>query len=182
MQIEYFDVLNKLKLSGLIKLGLFTLKSGKKSNVYFDFKGLNGHPELVRRLSVMLSELINTDNPANNNYCLAGVPLGAISYSTHVAHILNKPMVLIREEKKTYGLESQIEGNTNGMYLVLIEDVITTGKSVIDTLHILKNNNIYVNSIVCILDREEGGVQNIENLGYKVKCLYKLSDLYTASL
>jgi len=166
------SLINRLKATNLIKTGNFTLKSGLQSNLYFDFKGLNSYPKLVAEISYELSKLM-----ISNDVCVAGVPIGGMSYAFMVSYIKNIPMVLIREEKKTYGTCQQIEGNTFGKDLVLIEDVITTGGSVISTLEILKKNGINVKQVLCILDRERGGVQKISEMGYHVTSLLKMSDI-----
>lgn len=162
----------QLKEANLIKTGNFTLKSGLKSNLYFDFKGLISYPKLVSEISYELSKFIN-----DNDVCVAGVPIGGITYAAVISQIKNLPMVLIRDEKKNYGTCQQIEGNTFGKDLVLIEDVITTGISVINTLEILKANNINVRQIICILDRQAGGVQKLLEMGQNVTSLFKMSDI-----
>ena len=89
------SLIERLKQSDLIKTGNFTLKSGVSSNIYFDFKGLVGHPQLVTELSYELSKLM-----IDENVCVTGVPLGGISFATMVSNIKSVPMVLIREEKR----------------------------------------------------------------------------------
>lgn len=172
-------LITELRQKDLIKTGDFTLKSGLKSNLYFDFKSLISYPKLVSDLSFELSKLI-----VDNDCCIAGVPIGGIPYAVSISYITNLPMILIRDEKKTYGTCNQIEGNTFNKQIILIEDVITTGMSVINTIEILKVNNIHVKQIICILDRESGGVDKLLNLNYNVKSLYKLNDLinYNPSL
>lgn len=166
------SLIQRLKDIGLIKKGNFILKSGLPSNLYFDFKGLISQPELIYEISIMLSELITCDN-----VCISGVPIGGIPYAVLVSQITKLPMVIIRDEKKTYGLCHQIEGNTFGRDMILIEDVITTGASVMNTLEILKENGINVKEILCILDRGVGGVQKIVDKGYTVKVIYHMNDI-----
>ncbi|QKF93968.1 orotidine 5'-phosphate decarboxylase [Fadolivirus algeromassiliense] len=166
------DTIQQLKAVNLIKTGDFILKSGQKSNLYFDFKGLNSYPKLISTISYELSKLIT-----GTNVCIAGVPLGGISYAVIVSQIKNLPMILIREEKKNYGTCQQIEGDTFGKELILIEDVITTGSSVINTLKILESNQIKVKQILCILDREAGGVETLTDMGYRISSLFTMSQI-----
>jgi len=165
-------LITELRHANLIKSGNFTLKSGLQSNLYFDFKSLISYPKLVSEISFELSKLI-----IDNDCCIAGVPIGGIPYAVNISYITNLPMILIRDEKKTYGTCNQIEGNTFNKQVILIEDVITTGTSVINTIEILKANNIQVRQIICILDRESGGFDKLSKLNYDVKSLYKLNDL-----
>jgi len=177
LKVSLQDLIKQLKQHNLVKTGDFVLKSGIRSNLYFDFKGLINHPKLVNALCEELSQLITNQSAV----CVAGVPLGGIPYATMVSHITNLPQVLIREEPKTYGLQQQIEGYVSGTKIILVEDVITTGQSVINTINILKANHIDIAQIICILDRAQGGVDKIIELGYDVSCLYKASD-FTGTL
>lgn len=163
-------LINTLKAHNIIKTGNFTLKSGMKSELYFDFKSVMSYPNLMSDISYELSKLIM------DNVALCGVPLGGISYAVLVSHIKTRPMVLLREEKKSYGMGKQIEGECNGN-VILIEDVITTGGSVINCIDLLKSCDVNVTQVVCILDRQAGGVEKIEEMGYEVKSLFKMSDI-----
>ena len=163
-------LIESLKSHNIIKTGTFTLKSGIISSLYFDFKSVMSYPKLMADISYELSKLITHDS------ALCGVPLGGISYTTLVSHILSRPMVLLREEKKDYGMCNLVDGQCDGN-VILIEDVITTGQSVIKSIELLKNSNINVKQIVCILDREAGGMEKIKEMGYNVTSLYKMSDI-----
>jgi orotate phosphoribosyltransferase len=166
------DLIGALRDVHIIKAGEYTLKSGLKSNIYFDFKRLCSYPVLIAQVCQHLSQLTDYQDK-----CIAGVPMGAIPYATLVSHLTNTPMSLIREERKTYGTQLQIEGDTFGKEMVLIEDVITTGQSVCQTLDILKTNNIKISTIVCVLDREQGGVEKLKQMGYQVVSLFQSSML-----
>lgn len=99
------QLIKKLKSAGLIHNNVTTLKSGVQSDIYFDFKGLVSYPQIISDISYELSKLIN-----NCNIIIAGVPLGAIPYACVISQITQLPMILIREYKKSYGLQKQIEG------------------------------------------------------------------------
>ena len=85
-------------------------------------------------------------------------------------------MILVRNEKKDYGLCHQIDGELFSKEVVLVEDVITTGGSVMEIINILEDHELKIKKIVCILDREAGGVSKLIELGYDVECLMKMSD------
>lgn len=163
-------LINSLKTHNIIKTGDFTLKSGQKSNVYFDFKSIMSFPNLMTDIAYELSKLIIDDT------ALCGVPLGGVLYANLISHIKSRPMILLREQRKSYGMCNQIEGDCNGN-VILIEDVITTGQSVIDTINLLRTCNITVKQIVCILDRETGGINRLTDMGYTVNSLYKMTDI-----
>lgn len=165
------DLIKQIKQYNIIKQGLFTLKSGEKSHLYFDFKSAMTYPKLMAEISYELSKLVMDDAT------ICGVPYGGLAYATIISQLKNMPMILIRKEKKEYGLCQQIEGKLFNNQVVLIEDVITTGASILETIDILKKYDIVVKQIVCILDREAGGVIQLKKMGYNVSVLLTLSDI-----
>src|SRR5438128_2644756 len=122
------SLLQKLIDHDLVKYGNFTLKSGKQSNCYFDFKGLTNHPKLVLEISYEMSKFVTQQDE-----CIAGVPIGGIPYAINIAQIKNLPMALVRNDVKQHGTQKLIEGNFY-QTLTLIEDVVTSGESVINTI------------------------------------------------
>jgi orotate phosphoribosyltransferase/orotidine 5'-phosphate decarboxylase subfamily 1 len=161
-------LITQLKANNIIQHGQYTLKSGQQSHIYFNFKSLIHHPTLLIDVCYQLSKLITQP------HSLAAVPMGAIPLTTLLTYLLNRPMLLIRPEKKNHGTQQQIEGYYDTV--VLIEDVITTAGSVINMINLLKENQINVSQIICILDRQAGGVDKLKSLGYHVSCLYQLND------
>jgi orotate phosphoribosyltransferase len=163
-------MLTQMINAGLIQRGNFILKSGKSSNVYFDFKGLVSHPDILIDIGTELNKLIID----RENKVIIGVPMGGIVYATVLSIISKIPLVILRPEQKDYGMKRQIEGDLTGKEVILVEDVITTGQSVLETLKTLQSK---VSQILCIMDREEGGITAIKNCGYNVSSLFKLSDV-----
>jgi orotidine 5'-phosphate decarboxylase subfamily 1/orotate phosphoribosyltransferase len=117
----------------------------------------------------------------SNDAIIAGVPLGGISYATLIAYLKRLPMIMIRSEQKEYGTLKQIEGELFDLTkeVILIEDVITTGQSVRETIEILTKYGLKVKQIICILDREAGGVETLRQMGYEVNSLFELKDIMT---
>ena len=148
-------LIDSLKTHNIIKTGDFTLKSGQKSTIYCDFKSVITYPKLMSDICYELSKLITSEG------ALCGVPMGAISFGTLISYIMQRPMILLRETRKEYGTCNLIEGKCEGK-VILIEDVITTSQSVIECIELLKQENIEVTQIICILDRQTGGVQRLQ--------------------
>lgn len=142
-------LIEKLKDAGVINIGNYTLKSGKKSVLYFDFKSLVSEPDLLYNVSLQLSTLILD----RRNIVVGGVPMGGIPFSIMISHISRIPSILIRDEQKEYGKKKLVEGKVGE--IVLIEDVITTGKSVLKTINSLKKGGFKVREIICIINRGE---------------------------
>ena len=173
------NLIKKIIDANIIKFGQFTLKSGQQSNMYFDFKKIVSYPKILMKISYELSKLINKYDKENTILC--GVPMGAIPYATIISTITNIPSIMIRDSTKTYGLQNLIEGEyinnvtDKPKECILIEDVVTTGMSVIETIKKLETNGIMVTQIIVILDR--GGLDNIKQLGYNVVSLLKIDNI-----
>ena len=171
------DLLHKLIKIGVIQYGTFTLKSNQKSDIYCDLKKIISYPKILEEICYELGALIKD----KNNIILGGVPMGAVPYAIVISILYNIPGVMIREHEKDYGTKKVIEGDYQGQDLVLIEDVITTGESLVQTLNILENENINVKEIIVIVDRDGGGVKNLSNRGYKITSLFTLNQLRPTS-
>ena len=130
------------------------------------------YPTLISTISHELSKLISEPK-----VCVAGIPFGGLPYATLISQFKNCPMILIREDKKQYGMCQQIEGHLKNRSVVLVEDVITTGSSVESIIQVAKEHGIQISQIICILDREAGGVSRLRSLGYNVSALFKMSEL-----
>lgn len=167
-----YDFICMLYDNGYIQKGDFTLKSGLKSEYFYDLKSVCDCPELLRLLCRHALYLV----PDANKYCIAGVPMGAISYASCISNLIDSPMILIREVIKPYGNKRQIEGKARGREVLVVEDVITTGKTVLETIKIIEKNGLKVAKVLCILNREQGGTELLKQAGYSVVNLLYASD------
>ena len=135
----------------IITHGMFTLKSGEQSNLYINLKNIISYPQLMAGLCVQLH--IKYLSHITDNIILCGVPYGAISISTTLSMISNIPQIFLRKETKGYGMNRLIEGDTTSKQVVIIEDVITTGSSVIETCNTLEQHGYNIHSILSIVYR-----------------------------
>lgn len=166
------SLLQQLKDHKIIKYGNFTFKSGLKSPVYIDCREIMGYPKLMKDICKNLYNLIE-----NQDVILVGVPIGGISFSCCISTSFNIPMIILRDKPKEHGRCKLIEGLHFDKKCVIIEDVITTGGSVIESIKKLEGVGLQVSEVIAILDWEKGGKDNIRNMGYSVKTLFKASDL-----
>lgn len=164
-------VINEFINNKVVKYGNFVLKSGEKSNYYADLKSLVNYPKLVNRMmNDIYQELIHQNLCEDiggisydfSDYVICGIPYGGIYFASLLSSISNIPLILLRNDVKTYGTKKQIEGNYVGKKVILIEDVITTGSSIIDSLKILHAHNIDVSYIYVLLNREQNGFVNVD--------------------
>ncbi|WP_185873402.1 orotate phosphoribosyltransferase [Blattabacterium cuenoti] len=159
---------------GIIKFGKFTLKSGINSPVYIDFRPIASKPKLLIELSHLLLEIV----PSNKFELICGVPYAALPIATALSLITNIPLIIKRKENKGYGTKKMIEGiYKKGQNCLLIEDVITSGASLLKTIIDIEKEGLIVKNIISILDREQGGIENIKNIGYNIQSLFKIKEV-----
>jgi len=153
--------------------GDFVLRSGKRSNRYFDKFLFETDPALLRRLGRHLAQLI----PAETQR-LAAPELGAVLLGGAVSMETGLPLVLVRKEPKGYGTSKQIEGRYQpGERFTVIEDVVTTGGDSLRSAQVLRDAGANVIHLVVVLDRGEGGEDNIRTAGIPYTPLFRLTDL-----
>jgi orotate phosphoribosyltransferase len=153
--------------------GDFVLRSGKRSNRYFDKFLFETEPALLRRLGKHLTRLV----PAETQR-LAAPELGAVLLGGAVSMESGLPLVLVRKEPKGYGTSKQIEGRFEpGDRVTVIEDVVTTGGDSLRSAQVLRDAGVEVIHLVVVLDRGEGGEENIRNAGIPYSPLFRIADL-----
>jgi orotate phosphoribosyltransferase len=153
--------------------GDFVLRSGKRSNRYFDKFLFETDPALLRRLGRELARLV----PAETQR-LAAPELGAVLLGGAVSMETGLPLVLVRKEPKGYGTSKQIEGRLQpGERVTIIEDVVTTGGDSLRSAQVLRDAGVQVTHLVVVLDRGEGGEENIRQAGIPYTPLFRINDL-----
>lgn len=168
---EFFLECYKL---GIIKFGRFTLKSGIESPFYVDLRPLASDPKILKKLANYLLEML----PLDNFDIICGVPYAALPMATAMSLESYLPLIIKRKEAKSYGTKKLIEGiYEKGQNCLLVEDVITSGKSLVETIEEVENEGIKVSDIVVVLDRQQGGKEKLEAKGYKVHSLFNISEV-----
>ena len=157
-----------------IKFGEFTLKSGLKSPFYFDLRDMISYPEILDGVADLLVEKIKH---LKFDY-ITGIPYTALPIATLVADIMNKPLIYARKEEKVYGTKNKIIGKfEKGGKCLVIDDLITTGESIIETAEKFKQEGIETVDFVVIIDRSNNAEEQLNNLGYKLHSLIKLDKI-----
>jgi len=179
-------ILTDLYNFGCFKFGEFKLKSGIKSPFYINFRNLINEPEYLRNVCKFIYPELDNINP-NLEYYIAGLPYAGIPYANAISLEKNIPQLLIRKEQKKYGLGNIVDGvrdddlrNNIMINIVLIEDIMVTGSSILDGINKLKQSEINFNiiKIISIVDREQGGLEKIKTLGYNVESIFKISEIF----
>jgi len=158
----------------IIKFGKFTLKSGIESPFYVDLRPLISEPKILKHLANYLLEIL----PLDNFDLICGVPYAAMPVATAMSLESYIPLILKRKEAKTHGTKKIVEGvYKKEQNCLLVEDVITSGESLLETITEIENEGLKVSDVVVILDREQGGKETLENRGYKVHTLFSISEI-----
>lgn len=158
---------------GAIKFGEFTLKSGKISPIYINLRQIISYPTiLVSVANVMMQQM---EGYHFNLVC--GVPYTALPIATCMSIDYKIPMIMRRKEKKTYGTKQLIEGVFKaGESCLVVEDVVTSGMSVMETTKDLEEAGLKVTDIIALIDREQGGKENLEK-GYRFHSILTLTQI-----
>ena len=139
---------------GAIQFGDFLLKSGAHSPVYINLRKIISYPALLRHIAALMWE--KTATCSFDLVC--GVPYTALPIATTLSLEHNIPMIMRRKEKKDYGTKQSIEGEFKpGQRCLVIEDVITSGSSILETTIELEKAGIIVQDVIVLVDREQGG-------------------------
>ena len=175
--------LNKAKLLEQLieksyKKGDFTLASGKKSCHYLNCKPVSLNGAGLNLISDLFLDLKDSRSKAVAGMTLGADPLvsGLIVKAALQGQYLNG--LIIRKEIKSYGTKAGIEGSQleEGTLVSVLEDVVTTAGSVIKAIQKLRENNYVVEEVLSIVDRQEGGLEALENENVKLKSLFTIKD------
>jgi orotate phosphoribosyltransferase len=162
--------------NGIIKFGDFTLASGKKSPYYVDLRLVPSYPHQFRRMIKHLQNLISEQVGFDNFDAVASVPTGGLVIASSLAFDLVKPLVYVRSQAKEYGTGKMVEGLvSNGMRVLVVDDVATTGKSVINGIRELKSAGAKISDAYVIVNRLEGAKEELKKEGVT---LHHLLDVF----
>ena len=166
------ELIKLLKECGAIQFGRFVLTSGAVSDYYIDIKKASTNPEILKKIAEVMAEYTEGYD------LLAGMELGAVPLVVALSLETNIPYVIIRKEKREHGTSKQIEGgDVKNKKVLIVEDVTTSGGSVVKTIQILRENKGQVDEVLVIVDRESGAEEKLRNLDVNFIPLLSVSDI-----
>jgi orotate phosphoribosyltransferase len=156
--------------------GDFVLRSGRRSSYYLDKYRFGTRPDLLRALGEAIAAAVHEHEPEAAR--LAAPELGAVPLAAAASLQLELPFVIVRKEAKGYGTANRIEGPYEPDECVcLVEDVVTSGGAAIEAVEALREAGLRVSNAVCVVDREEGGVDALARAAVRLRPLFLASEL-----
>jgi orotate phosphoribosyltransferase len=156
--------------------GDFVLRSGRRSKYYLDKYRFETRPDLLRALGSALAGAVGEREPEADR--LAGPELGAVALAAAASLETGLPFLIVRKDAKDYGTANRLEGLSEpGECVCLIEDVVTSGGAAIEAVLALREAGLRVSNAICVVDREEGGVDELARHAVRLWPLFRASEL-----
>ena len=156
--------------------GDFVLRSGRRSRYYLDKYRFETRPELLGPLGEAIGAAVQEFEPQASR--LAGPELGAVALAAAASLSSGLPFLIVRKEAKGYGTDNRLEGvSDQGELVCLVEDVVTSGGAAVAAVEALREAGLRVGTAVCVVDREEGGAEELARAGVRLRPLFRASEL-----
>ncbi len=167
------DFSKMLVRTGALQFGMFTLSGGRLSPYYLDLRVIPSFPDAFHTYSDLLA---NNARSIEGIDKIGGIPTGGLPWASVLAYALSKPLVYTRKDIKLHGREKTVEGIlTPGDKVLLIDDVITTGKNILTALQTIRGEGGVVENALVLLDRQEGGEKHLLKEGVKLHSVARIS-------
>ena len=156
--------------------GDFVLRSGRRSRYYLDKYRFETRPDLLGPLGERIAQVVAEHDPEAVR--LAGPELGAVPLAAAASLASGLPFLIVRKEAKEYGTANRLEGVFEpGESVCLVEDVVTSGGAAVDAIEALREAGLTCRTAVCVVDREEGGVDALARVAVRLRPLFLASEL-----
>ena len=156
--------------------GDFVLRSGRRSRYYLDKYRFETRPDLLGPLGERIAQVVAKHAPEAVR--LAGPELGAVPLAAAASLASGLPFLIVRKEAKEYGTANRLEGVFEpGESVCLVEDVVTSGGAAVDAIEALRETGLTCRTAVCVVDREEGGVDALARVAVQLRPLFLASEL-----
>jgi len=161
-----------------LKFGVFKLTSGKASPYYIDLRVIPSFPDAFREICESYGQYISSEIGVKSFNRIAAIPMAGIPFASQIAYNLKKPFLYVRKGIRLHGRERRVEGIlVSGDRVLLIDDLLTTGLTLKKAANAVRAEGGVVTEAVVFLDREEGGLQLLEQNGIKLHALLKMSEV-----
>ena len=156
--------------------GDFLLRSGKRSRYYLDKYRFETRPELLRPLGERIAAIVREHAPDATR--LAAPELGAGALATAASLDSGLPFLIVRKEAQEYGTGNRLAGPyADGESVCLVEDVVTSGGALLESIEALRAVGLVVHTAVCVVDREEGGADALARVAVRLRPVFRVGEL-----
>jgi orotate phosphoribosyltransferase len=156
--------------------GDFVLRSGRRSRYYLDKYRFETRPDILRALGKRIAGEVAAHAPDATR--LAAPELGAVALAAAASLESGLPFVIVRKEAKEYGTGNRLEGPYDeGECMCLVEDVVTSGGALLDSIEALRGAGLAVQTAVCVVDREEGGADALARRAVRLRPIFRAGEL-----
>ena len=160
--------------------GDFLLRSGRRSRYYLDKYRFETRPDLLRALGERLAVEIRGHEPEAVR--IAGPELGAVALAAAASLESGLPFLIVRKDAKDYGTANRLEGAFEpGERICLVEDVVTSGGAALSAVQALRDAGLACSTAICVVDREEGGVDELAQHAVRLRSLFTASDVLSTT-
>lgn len=165
--------------SGCLKFGNFRIKSGAASPYYIDLACLLSSPKELCNVAEVVADEIRLLMVIERVDKLASIELKGALILPSIGCLVDLPCIVVRKEEKAYGVVGRVAGAEviKGDRILFFDDVVSEGLSKVEGIEPLEELGAKIEHLIVIVDREQGGKENLEKLGYRVHALSKISDL-----
>jgi uridine monophosphate synthetase len=179
-----FEIGNALYNSGCLEFGSFRIKSGVFSPYYIDLACLLSSPKDLCTVTDIAANMISRITNSARIDKLASIELKGALLLASIGCRTGLPCTVVRKEEKTYGATGRIAGAdvARGEHVLFFDDVVSEGLSKLEGIKPIEQLGAIVENIMVVVDREQGGRENLENAGYRVHALSRISELVDSLL
>jgi len=174
-RIVWEELIYDLYKHGFILFGEFTLSSGLKSPYYIDLRLAFSVPHILRKVAFLYR---HEAYRCCRFDAVAGIEMGSIPIAGILAYTMDVPMVYVRKSAKEYATKKYVEGIVNkGDKVLILEDVSTTGSSIIHAVERLREIGAVVDKAIVFIDREQGAVDTLKEMGVDLIPIYRVTEI-----
>ena len=160
--------------------GDFVLRSGTRSRYYLDKYRFETRPDLLAALGERIAAAVREHEPDAAR--LAAPVLGGVVLAASASLVSGLPFLMIRDTAKEYGTANRIEGPfEEGESVCFVEDIVTSGGALLEAIAAARDAGLVVRSAVCVVDREEGGMDALARQAVRLRPLFRAGDLLGAA-
>jgi len=168
------EIVRRLFIHGMVRIGRFRLTSGIESPFYIDLRRLYSYPDLAIAIA---DEIVARFNVRRFD-AVVGVATAGIALASYVASRAGLAMGYVRSERKAHGTESIVEGELRGLRVAIIDDVATTGGSIERAYRALKSFGAEPVEAIVVVDREQGARERLGSLGIELRSLLTARQIF----